>query len=104
MSGRKVPGRAKKLPSAKNELVQALLGQYAQLLLFLNAYMLHDTSGRFPGLPDFNGSVEVEHPGAFARAMAESDFCLSPLGQSEGAADPRPGVGWTSERGQGQRQ
>ena len=35
MSGRKVPGRAKKLPNSKNELVQALLAQYAQLLLFL---------------------------------------------------------------------
>ena len=35
MSGRKVPGRLKKFPSNKTELTNALLAQYAAMLLFL---------------------------------------------------------------------
>ena len=44
-------------------------------------FFLHDTSGRWPPHPAFNATAEHERLGVFPRAMASSDFCLSPLGQ-----------------------
>ena len=46
-------------------------------------FLLHDTSGKFPSTTVANAS----HPDFFARGMRSSDFCLSPLGQSDGDSD-----------------
>ena len=50
-----------------------------------SGFLLHDTSGRFPSSPGAeNASADATF---FPRAMANSDFCLSPLGQSDGDSD-----------------
>jgi hypothetical protein len=48
-------------------------------------FLLHDTSGRFPpaDATKWNSSAAD----VFPRAMASSDFCASPLGQSDGDSD-----------------
>lgn len=48
-------------------------------------FLLHDTSGRFPPVP--SNSYNHSRLSAFAKAMASSDFCFSPLGQSDGDSD-----------------
>ena len=51
--------------------------------LHRRSFLLHDTSGRFPPTSLANTS----DPEFFARAMRSSDFCFSPLGQSDGDSD-----------------
>ena len=55
-----------------------------------SGFLLHDTSGldfhpRPKSLPSL--ANESRRPDFFARAMANSDFCFSPLGQSDGDSD-----------------
>ena len=52
-------------------------------------FLLVDTSGRYPpaagaAAAEASSALRLSEPDFFARAMSSSDFCLSPLGQSDG--------------------